>query len=418
MRRIAINTGGGDAPGLNGVIRAATLSAINRGWEVIGIREGYGGLIDPSGDGLIRLDREAVRGIAHIGGTILGTTNRGDPFNYPVEQNGKKVPLDVSEQVVRRFAELGCEALIALGGDGSMNLATKLMARGLPRVIGVPKTIDNDLLGTDVTFGFETAVATATDAIDKLHTTAQAHRRVMVVEVMGRYAGWIALHAAIAGGADAILLPEVPYRLEPLFEKLASRYQGGRPFAIFVVAEGAKPAGGEMLFRGEKSVFKEHAVLGGIAERISQQISEATGYESRSLVLGHLQRGGSPCTFDRVLAQRLGAAAARYLDESSESGLVAMVNGSTKLVPFSEVMGGTRTVEPDDELVITARSLGMAFGDEAPGTFFKKPVEVSPVSGVATRSDGIAPIAASEARFLSTTPQIAVGRVGVEPIGS
>jgi ATP-dependent phosphofructokinase / diphosphate-dependent phosphofructokinase len=395
MKRIAINTGGGDAPGLNGVIRAATLGAINRGWEVIGVREGYGGLIDPSGDGLVRLDREAVRGIAHIGGTILGTTNRGDPFNYPVERDGEKVPMDLSEQVVRRFNELGCQALIALGGDGSMNLATKLMARGLPRVIGVPKTIDNDLLGTDVTFGFETAVATATDALDKLHTTAQAHRRVMVVEVMGRYAGWIALHAAIAGGGDAILLPEIPYRLEPLFEKLDSRYKGGRPFAIVVVAEGAKPAGGEMVFRGEKSIFKEHAVLGGIAERLSQQISEATGYESRSLVLGHLQRGGSPCTFDRVLAQRLGAAASRYLDESTESGLVAMVNGRTRLVPFAEVMGGTRLVPLDDELVITARNLGIAFGDEPPGSFVAKPAEASPVSGVASRAV-IAPIAVGE----------------------
>jgi phosphofructokinase-like protein len=385
MKRIAINTGGGDAPGLNGVIRAATLGAINRGWEVIGIREGYAGMLDPSGDGLISLDREAVRGIAHIGGTILGTTNRGDPFNYPVEEDGKMVPKDVSDRVVRRFQELGCEALIALGGDGSMSLATKLMARGLPRVIGVPKTIDNDLLGTDVTFGFETAVCTATDAIDKLHTTAQAHRRVMVVEVMGRYAGWIALHAGIAGGADAILIPEIPYRLEPLFEKLESRYKGGRPFAIVVVAEGAKMAGGEMVFRGGKSVFKEHALLGGIAERISQEIAEGTGFESRSLVLGHLQRGGSPCTFDRVLAQRLGSAAARYLDESSESGLVAMVNGSTQLVPFAQVMGGTRNVTVTDELVLTARSLGLAFGDEAPGTFLKKPAEAPPVSGV--RSD-------------------------------
>jgi phosphofructokinase-like protein len=380
MKRIAINTGGGDAPGLNAVIRAATLGAINRGWEVIGIREGYGGLINPSGDGLIELDRDAVRGIAHIGGTILGTTNRGDPFNYPVEQNGALVPTDVSERVVRRFTELGCEALIALGGDGSMNLATRLMARGLPRVIGVPKTIDNDLLGTDVTFGFETAVATATDALDKLHPTAQAHRRVMVVEVMGRYAGWIALHAAIAGGADAVLIPEIPYRLEAIVEKLESRYRGGRPFAIVVVAEGAKAAGGDMLFRGEKSAFKEHAVLGGIAEHLSRQLSEATGFESRSLVLGHLQRGGSPCTFDRVLAQRLGSAAARYLDESSASGLVAMVNGSTQLVPFSQVLGGTRNVMPSDELVITARSLGMAFGDEAPGTFLRK-AEPDPSGG-------------------------------------
>jgi 6-phosphofructokinase 1 len=384
MKRIAINTGGGDAPGLNGVIRAATLGAVNRGWEVIGIREGYAGLLDSSGEGLIPLDREAVRGIAHIGGTILGTTNRGDPFNYPVEEDGKLVPRDVSDRVVRRFNELGCEALIALGGDGSMNLATRLMARGLPRVIGVPKTIDNDLLGTDVTFGFETAVGTATDALDKLHTTAQSHRRVMVVEVMGRYAGWIALHAGIAGGGDVILIPEIPYRLEPIVEKLRSRYENGRPFALVVIAEGAVAAGGEMVFRGEKSAFKEHAVLGGIAERVAHQLTQATGYESRSLVLGHLQRGGSPCTFDRVLAQRLGSAAARYLDETADSGLVAMVGGSTRLVPFAEVMGGTRRVDPADELVLTARSLGIAFGDEAPGAFERRK-DVAASSGLTMR---------------------------------
>jgi len=393
MKRIAINTGGGDAPGLNGVIRAATLGAINRGWEVIGIRQGYQGLIDPSGDGLIALDRDAVRGIAHIGGTILGTTNRGDPFNYPVLSDGKLVPTDVSAQVVARFKELGCEALIALGGDGSMSLATRLMGRGLPRVIGVPKTIDNDLLGTDVTFGFETAVATATDAIDKLHTTAQAHRRVMVVEVMGRYAGWIALHAGIAGGGDVILIPEIPYEMGPLCEKIDARYDGGRPFAIVVVAEGAKAKGGEMSFRGEKSVFKEHALLGGIAERIAHEIGEITGHETRSIVLGHLQRGGSPVTYDRVLAQRLGSAAARYLDESSDSGLVAMVNGHTELVPFAKVMGGTRNVTASDELVLTARSLGISFGDEPPGTFAQQPGSADSVRGVPRSGVSVRPSA-------------------------
>jgi 6-phosphofructokinase 1 len=347
-------------------------------------------MLDPSGEGLLRLDREAVRGIAHIGGTILGTTNRSDPFNFPVEVDGQLVPRDESARVVQRFRELGCEALIALGGDGSMSLATRLMERGLPRVIGVPKTIDNDLLGTDVTFGFETAVATATEALDKLHTTAQAHRRVMVVEVMGRYAGWIALHAAIAGGGDVILVPEIPYSLEPLVEKLHSRYKGGRPFAIVVAAEGAQAAGGQMLFRGEKSVFKEHALLGGIAERIAQQLAEATGYETRSLVLGHLQRGGSPVTYDRVLAQRLGTAAARYLDETTASGLVAMSGGRTRLVPFQQVMGGTRNVTLDDELVLTARGLGIAFGDEPPGTFLHPAVDRMPASGVTMRP-GLSP---------------------------
>jgi 6-phosphofructokinase 1 len=243
------------------------------------------------------------------------------------------------------------------------------MERGLPRVIGVPKTIDNDLLGTEVTFGFETAVTTATDALDKLHTTAQAHRRVMVVELMGRHAGWIALHAGIAGGADVILIPELPYDIQRVCEKIHARYRSGRRFAIVVVAEGAKEKGGELVFRGDKSEFKEHAVLGGIAERVAKQIGELTEYETRSLVLGHLQRGGSPGTFDRVLAQRLGCAATRYLADTQESGLVAMAGGKTRLVPFSEVTGGTRTVDPDDELVHTARGLGLCFGDEPAGSF-------------------------------------------------
>lgn len=370
MKRIAINTGGGDAPGLNAVIRAVVLSALARGWEVLGIREGYLGLLEDDPELLVRLDRDAVRGIAHLGGTVLGTTNRGDPFTYPVMESGKLVPRDVSERLVRRFRELELDALVALGGDGSMSLATRLMERGLPRVVGVPKTIDNDLLGTEVTFGFETAVATATDALDKLHTTAQAHRRVMVVELMGRYAGWISLHAGIAGGADVILIPEIPYDIEAVCEKIHARYKSGRRFAIVVVAEGAKERGGDMVFReGTKSEFKEHAVLGGVAERLAKQISERTPYETRSLVLGHLQRGGSPVTFDRVLAQRLGCAATKYLAETDASGLVAMVGGKTQLVPFAEVAKGTRNVDPSDELVETARSLGLCFGDEPPGTF-------------------------------------------------
>jgi ATP-dependent phosphofructokinase / diphosphate-dependent phosphofructokinase len=369
MKRIAINTGGGDAPGLNAVIRAVALSAIGRGWEVLGIREGYRGLLEDEPDLLVPLDRDAVRGIAHLGGTILGTTNRADPFTYPVLEDGRLVPKDVSARLVQRFKELQLDALVALGGDGSMSLATRLMERGLPRVIGVPKTIDNDLRGTEVTFGFETAVATATDALDKLHTTAQSHRRVMVVELMGRYAGWITLHAGIAGGADVILIPEIPYTMQSVCEKIHARYKSGRRFAIVVVAEGAKERDGEMVFRGEKSEFKEHALLGGIAERVAKQIGDATGHETRSLVLGHLQRGGSPVTFDRVLAQRLGCAATRYLADEQGSGLVAMSGGKTRLVPFSDVIGGTRNVEVSDELVATARGLGMCFGDEPPNTF-------------------------------------------------
>ena len=367
-RRIAINTGGGDAPGLNAVIRSVALSALNRGWEVFGVRRGYEGLIADDPEGIIPLDRDAVRGIAHLGGTILGTTNRGDPFRYPVAKNGEMVPTDVSQRIVDRFRERGLEALVALGGDGSMSIAHKLVQRGLPRVIGVPKTIDNDLKGTNVTFGFATAVETTTDALDKLHSTAQAHRRVMVVEVMGRHAGWIALHAGIAGGADVILMPEVPYGIEQVCEKIRERYERRRDFAIVVVAEGAKEVGGAELYKQEKDTFKEHAVLGGLGERLARQIEGATGCEARSVVLGHLQRGGSPVSFDRLLAQRLGTAAVRYIANGHESGMVADVSGQLQLLPLEKVTGGTRTVDVHGDTVATARDVGICFGDEPVGT--------------------------------------------------
>jgi ATP-dependent phosphofructokinase / diphosphate-dependent phosphofructokinase len=369
IRRIAINTGGGDAPGLNAVIRAVALSALNRGWEVLGIRRGYEGLLEDDPAALIPLDRHAVRGIAHLGGTILGTTNRGDPFTYPAIVNGKKVPTDVSGRLIERFQALGIDALVALGGDGSMSIASRLMARGLPRVIGVPKTIDNDLRGTNVTFGFQTAVATTTDALDKLHTTAQAHRRVMVVEVMGRHAGWIALHAGIAGGADVILIPEIAYDLQAVYAKLRERYQRGRDFAIVVVAEGAKESGSEAMYKLEKDAFKEHAVLGGIGERLARQIEAATGYESRSVVLGHLQRGGSPIAFDRLLAQVMGCAAVRYLADTDQSGMVAWVGGEIRLLPFEQVVGGIRGVDLSSDALASARDIGICFGDEAPESF-------------------------------------------------
>jgi len=364
IRRIAINTGGGDAPGLNAVIRSVALSALNRGWEVLGIKRGYEGLLDETPDSIITLDRSAVRGIAHLGGTILGTTNRGDPFKYPTLVDGNKVPTDASSRVVERFRALGIDALVALGGDGSMTIARKLMERGLPRVIGVPKTIDNDLKGTNVTFGFATAVATTTDALDKLHSTAQAHRRVMVVEVMGRHAGWIALHAGIAGGADVILIPEIPYSLERVCDKIRQRYEQRSDFAIVVISEGAVEAGGEIMYKAGKDEFKEHAVLGGCGERLARQIESLTGNESRSVVLGHLQRGGSPISFDRLLAQLMGCAAVRYLANGNESGMIAQVGDEMRLIPFDEVVGGTRCVDVDGDTVETARDLGICFGDE------------------------------------------------------
>jgi ATP-dependent phosphofructokinase / diphosphate-dependent phosphofructokinase len=373
MRRIAINTGGGDAPGLNAVIRSVALSALSRGWEVIGIRRGYEGLLDAGGlESLVPLDRQAVRGIAHLGGTILGTTNRNDPFHYPQEVDGKLVPTDVSPRIVARFKELGLEALVALGGDGSMAIARRLMDSGLPRVIGVPKTIDNDLRGTNVTFGFATAVETTTEALDRLHTTAQAHRRVMVVEVMGRDAGWIALHAGIAGGADVILMPEIPYNLESVYEKIRERYVRRRDFAIVVVSEGAKELGHAVTYKQGKDAFKEHAVLGGIGERLARQIEAATGCESRSVVLGHLQRGGSPISFDRLLAQRMGCAAVRYLAETDKSGMVAQVSGEIGLVSFDAVIGGTRGVDVKGDTIATGRELGISFGDEPKGAFLSK----------------------------------------------
>jgi ATP-dependent phosphofructokinase / diphosphate-dependent phosphofructokinase len=373
MRRIAINTGGGDAPGLNAVIRSVALSALNRGWEVIGIRRGYEGLIGSSPEALIKLDRKAIRGILHLGGTILGTTNRGDPFRYPIAgPDGINVPTDVSGKIVSRFAELGIDALVALGGDGSMTIARQLMERGLPRVIGVPKTIDNDLRGTNITFGFTTAVEITTEALDRLHSTAQAHRRVMVVEVMGRHAGWIALHAGIAGGADVILIPEIPYSLEAVCEKVQERYRRGSDFAIVVVSEGAKEVGQSATYKLGKDAFKEHAVLGGIGERLARQIESATGCESRSVVLGHLQRGGTPVGYDRLLAQRMGCAAVRFLADTNQSGMVAEVAGEMTLIPLDEIVGGIRGVDPNGDTVRTGRDIGICFGDESSGTFLNR----------------------------------------------
>ena len=297
IRRIAINTGGGDAPGLNAVIRAATLAALNNGWEVLGIRRGYTGLLEGEVDGepgLVPLTAQAVRGITHLGGTILGTTTRGNPFGLEVRKpDGTWGREDRSGEIVDRFRELEIDALVAIGGDGSLNIANALYQKGLP-VIGVPKTIDNDLQATDVTFGFQTAVEVATDAIGRLHSTAEAHQRVMVVELMGRHMGWIALESGIAGGADVILIPEIAYDAERIARKVRERDEAGRRFSIIVVAEGAHPAGGEPSFADGSGRY------GGIAERLGNQIQERTGKETRTLVLGHIQRGGSP---DRLRPQ-------------------------------------------------------------------------------------------------------------------
>lgn len=360
IKRIAINTGGGDAPGLNAVIRAATLSALGRGWEILGIRRGYEGLL--YNDKILELDRRAVRGIAHTGGTLLGTTNKGNPFSYPTPQSdGSVVAVDRSDEIVRRFRELEIDALIAIGGDGSMRIAHRLVEKGLP-IVGVPKTIDNDLDGTVVTFGFDTAVSVATDAIDRLHSTAEAHQRVMVVELMGRYAGWIALHAGIAGGADVILMPEIPFSYDAICRKIAEREAMERHFTIVVAAEGAAPAGGERVIRSAEEIGRE-ARLGGIAEQVAAEIAHRTGKETRSLVLGHLQRGGSPTTRDRLLAERFGAAAVRTIEKGIFDVMVALDPPDVRTVPIADAVRRMKTVPLDSDTVLTARDMGLCLGD-------------------------------------------------------
>jgi len=361
--RIAINTGGGDAPGLNAVIRAVTLAADRLGWEVWGIRRGYGGLLeDEPGEGVIALDQKAVRGITHQGGTILGTTNRGNPFEWPTSRpDGSSVGLDRSDEVVAAFREHGFDALVAVGGDGSLRIAQRLMEKGI-RVVGVPKTIDNDLAATEVTFGFHTALHTATDALDKLHSTAESHERVMVVEVMGRTAGWIALYAGLAGTADVILIPEIPYDIERVCEKIRWRYAHSRRFAIVVAAEGAIPSGGEA-FVVQKGTAGYAPRFAGVADRLAHELHDRTGYDIRPLVLGHLQRGGSPSAYDRLIALRYGAAAVRLLQQGRFGSMVALHNDEMTAVPIAQAVAQIRRVPPDCDTVQTARDLGVSFGD-------------------------------------------------------
>ena len=366
IKRIAINTGGGDAPGLNAVIRATTLSALRKGWEVLGIRDGFNGLLEPQlysdrHPGVLDLTPVAVRGITHLGGTILGTTNRGNPLSYPVtDENGEVTLVDRCPLLVERLREHEVDALVAIGGDGSMAIAQRISTLGMP-VVGVPKTIDNDLSHTVATFGFDSAVSFATDAIDRLHTTAHSHGRTMVVEVMGRYAGWIALHAGLAGTADVILLPEVPYDPAKIIEKVQRRYRNGLGFAIVVVAEGAKPVGGDHSIIG-KSVGQAER-LGGAAKQISKLISENTGVETRHTVLGHLQRGGSPTSYDRLLSLRFGSAAVRTLAEGISNVMVVLDPPDVRHVSLDEVIGNLKTVPPDCDTMRAARDLGVCFGD-------------------------------------------------------
>lgn len=364
IRRIAICTGGGDAPGLNAVIRAAALSAINRGWEIYGIRDGYNGLLLPEQfieGGLIRLTRDKVRGITHLGGTIIGTTNRGNPLHYPITgPDGQITEIDRSDELVRAFGLHQIDALISVGGDGSLAIANALSKKGL-RVVGVPKTIDNDLEGTDVTFGFDTAVAFATECLDRLVSTAASHGRVMVVEVMGRYAGWIALHAGVSGSADAILIPEIPYDIRKVVEKIKQRDELGKSFTIVMVAEGAKPKGGTVSV-AEKEVGRAER-LGGIGEKVAAEIQAQMAKEVRVVVLGHLLRGGSPTATDRLISLRFGAAAVRALEEGQSGIMVALDPPNVKYVPLEEATRRMKTVPLRSDTILTARDLGICFGD-------------------------------------------------------
>lgn len=360
VRRIAINTGGGDAPGLNAVIRAATLAAEAEGWEVLGIRRGYMGLLEEEVDGepgLVPLTGHAVRGITHLGGTMLGTTTRGNPFGLEVRQpDGTWGKEDRSDEIVRRFHDCGIDALIAIGGDGSLAIANELHKKGLP-VIGVPKTIDNDLRATDLTFGFQTAVEVATDAIGRVHSTAEAHQRVMVVQVMGRHTGWIALESGVAGGADVILIPEIPYHIASIAAKVREREANRRRFSIIVVAEGATAAGGEPSYADASGRY------GGIAEQVAAAVEEATGKETRTLVLGHIQRGGEPTALDRYLALRFGAAAVRCIRDGNLGTMVALQGNQITAVPLGDAVSDLKRVDPRGEPVVAARQLGVSFGD-------------------------------------------------------
>jgi phosphofructokinase-like protein len=358
--RIAINTGGGDAPGLNAVIYAVTMASHTRGWEVHGIQQGYAGLFDTAK--ITKLTPELVAGIMDRGGTILGTTNKGDPFRRPHERPDGTIEFrDESDKLVENFNRLGFDVLVAVGGDGSLKLAHRLSEKGL-RVICVPKTIDNDLAATQQTFGFDTAVSTATEAIDKLHSTAEAHERVMVVEVMGRYAGWIALHSGLSGDSDVILIPEIPFDIDKVCDRIMENEVRGKRHGIVVVAEGAK-VGGQLVTREKPDEQREEVLLGGVAEWVAREIHRRTGKETRSLVLGHLQRGGSPTTWDRLLSLRFGAAAVRFIDEGQRNVMVAWQPPSMKAVPLTEVIGKTKLVPVDSDTVQTCRDLGISLGD-------------------------------------------------------
>jgi phosphofructokinase-like protein len=358
-RRVGILTGGGDCPGLNAVISAIVKTAErDHDWEVVGFLDGYEGVVE---NRYMNLGLQDVSGIMALGGTILGTSNRANPFRFPVLQDEEYVYLDRSSQAVRNFETLGLEALIAIGGDGTMAASAGMIEKGLP-IVGVPKTIDNDLWGTDVTFGFDSALSVATDAIDRIHTTAQSHHRIMIVEVMGRYAGWIALGSGMAGGGDIILMPEVPYDIDAVCERIKERNSRGKRFSIVVIGEGAKPVGGDMVVKRLVANSPDPIRLGGISHQLAAQLEGLLNIEARVTILGHLLRGGSPTAYDRILATRFGSEAMNQVAAGSSGRMICLKGTEVGTVPILDVAGKIRRVAPDHPWVKTAMSVGISLG--------------------------------------------------------
>lgn len=370
IRRVGILTGGGDCPGLNAVIRGVAKPAHDNGLTVMGIIDGFEGLVEGKA---VELYNKDVSGILARGGTILGSSNKGDPYHYPEEVNGEIKIMDRHEKAVRNYEAWGLDALIAIGGDGTMHISKKLQALGM-NIVGVPKTIDNDLDATDLTFGHDSAVYVVSEALDRLHTTASSHHRVIVIEVMGRYAGWIALNGGLAGGADIILIPELPFSWDAVYDKIIQRNLMGKKFSLVCVAEGAKPKGGGLVTKGSDIKRTDPVQLGGIGELVAKQISENTGRETRYTVLGHLQRGGSPTPFDRILSTKFGTKAIEYVMKKQFGIMVALKGSEITTVKIEDAINKQKLVTPTHQSVQAARAVGVAFGiDEEEEEIFNDP---------------------------------------------
>lgn len=360
VRKIGVLTGGGDCPGLNAVIRGVTKPAQDHGMTVFGILDGFEGFVEGKTN---ELRNEDVSGILSRGGTILGSSNKGDPFHWPVEKDGKIEIVDKSQSVLRNYKALDLDVVIAIGGDGTMHICNKLSGMGI-NVIGVPKTIDNDLDATDMTFGHDSAVFVVSEALDRLHTTASSHHRVIVVEVMGRYAGWIALHGGLAGGADLILIPEFPFSWDRVYDKIHKRELKGKRFSLVCVAEGAKPIGGELVTKGTDAKRTDPIQLGGIGKVVADNIEKNTGRETRVTVLGHLQRGGSPTPYDRILSTKFGAFAIKLAAEKKFGKMVALKGNEIVAVDIADAISKQKLVKPNNQAVLAAKAVGISFGDD------------------------------------------------------